>query len=677
MASREDATSGAPSTPSTEPAEPAAAARREGPGRLPRVLTAKVVVLYLLLMTILIVWTEYSVLVVDSTSFNSLAPSITSVFALAAIALCVNPALRLLKRGWDLSGRELVMLYAMLMVSSPVSSIGLVHFLLPTMASRPYFAEPENRWDDLFGHFVPKWVGPTDEEVVKGFWESSVAGVPWGAWATPFAAWAVFVLALYFTMVCLNTIIREQWIRRERLTFPLVYLPLELTREARGAQLVNAFLRNPLTWIGFVLAIIPQTIAGLHVYYPSVPELPVKAFSLRSYLREPPWNAVGTFNLSFYPCMIGFSFLLTTEVSFSVWFFYLLTKAERIFGRGVGLEGFGSTGQFPFEAHQSFGAWLVLILFGLWIGRSYFADVLQQVWRGGGQERRPDQPMSYRTAAVGALAGLAIMVLWANRLGMALWLAVLFFGVVFILFLGLTRIRAEAGLGCITGPLPLQDYLIGILGTKGIGAQNLTAMQHFEWFSREFRGAATVMPCQLEAFKMADSRSLRGRELLGGLTLAVLFTMVVATFFTMRVAYLHGGVTLNNWRFLDVPVTPFRKLANWIGSGQERDWPGIAAILVGVVTMIGLTYMRISHVWWPWHPVGYALSFSTRTVHWIWFPALLGWVFKVALIKYGGLNLYRRTLPFFLGLILGDFFIGGVFGVAGALVPRPGYCVFP
>ena len=93
--------------------------------------------------------------------------------------------------------------------------------------------------------------------------------------------------------------------------------------------------------------------------------------------------------------------------------------------------------------------------------------------------------------------------------------------------------------------------------------------------------------------------------------------------------------------------------------------------------MAGLTYMRISYVWWPWHPVGYALTFSKRTVHWIWFPSLLGWVMKTLIIKYGGFKLYRKAVPLFLGLILGDFFIGGVFGVAGALIPKPGYCVFP
>ena len=642
-----------------------------------RALSLRVILLYIVLMTVVIVWTEYSVLVVDSTSFNSLAPSITCVFMLAAVVLLINPVLKLLRRGWQLTSRELIMLYSMLMVSSPISSIGLVHFLLPTMVSRPYFAGPENRWDDLFGNLVPKWVGPTDDLVVRGFWESSPAGVPWGAWVTPLIAWAVFAVALYFTMACLNAIVREQWIHREKLTFPLVYLPLEMTRDAAPGQTINAFLRNPLTWVGFVLAIIPQAIAGLHVYYPAVPDLKVKAFPLRPYLNEPPWNAVGTFNLSFYPCMIGYSFLLTTEVSFSVWFFYLLTKFERIIGRGVGLEGYASMGQFPFEYHQSLGAWLVLIFFGLWIGKRYFSEVLREVWRGKGAVRRPGEPMSYRTAAIGVVVGLGVMCLWANRLGMSLWLAVLFFGLLMVLLLGLTRIRAEAGLGCISGPLPLQDYLVGTLTTDALGPANLTAIQHFEWLSREFRGAGTVMPCQLEAYKLGDTGGVRGRELFGGLALATIFTIVVAGFFTMKVAYLHGGVTLNRWRFLDVPVAPFRKLAGWIQAGQPRDWPGIAAILVGGVTMAALTYMRISHVWWPWHPVGYALTFSKRTVHWIWFPALLGWIFKVVTIKYGGFKLYRRLLPMFLGLVLGDFFIGGVFGVAGALIPKPGYCVFP
>ena len=34
---------------------------------------------------------------------------------------------------------------------------------------------------------------------------------------------------------------------------------------------------------------------------------------------------------------------------------------------------------------------------------------------------------------------------------------------------------------------------------------------------------------------------------------------------------------------------------------------------------------------------------------------------KGVILKAGGLRLYRRFVPFFLGLIIGHFFVGGVF----------------
>jgi uncharacterized protein DUF6784 len=39
------------------------------------------------------------------------------------------------------------------------------------------------------------------------------------------------------------------------------------------------------------------------------------------------------------------------------------------------------------------------------------------------------------------------------------------------------------------------------------------------------------------------------------------------------------------------------------------------------------------------------------------------------LLRLGGMHLYRRALPFFLGFILGEFTMGGVFGFIGVLVP--------
>jgi hypothetical protein len=42
-----------------------------------------------------------------------------------------------------------------------------------------------------------------------------------------------------------------------------------------------------------------------------------------------------------------------------------------------------------------------------------------------------------------------------------------------------------------------------------------------------------------------------------------------------------------------------------------------------------------------------------------WMPFFIAWLAKVLLTRMGGMRLYRRALPFFLGLIVGDFLQGG------------------
>jgi len=195
-----------------------------------------------------------------------------------------------------------------------------------------------------------------------------------------------------------------------------------MAREDEGKPAYwSAFLRNRWTWIGFAAAAIPQMIAGLHVYYPNLPDLAVKYVDLNRYFTDAPWNAVGQFQLSFYPCLIGFGYLLTTETAFSVWFFYLFTKFERILGRAFGLTGVGRGGlaQFPFEEHQGVGAWIALIVFGLWIGRRYYRDVLRAVWGRPAGEMSETDLKTYRFAVTGAAVGLVTMALFATFIGNA------------------------------------------------------------------------------------------------------------------------------------------------------------------------------------------------------------------------------------------------------------------
>ncbi|MBW3623733.1 MAG: hypothetical protein KY468_10040 [Armatimonadetes bacterium] len=39
-------------------------------------------------------------------------------------------------------------------------------------------------------------------------------------------------------------------------------------------------------------------------------------------------------------------------------------------------------------------------------------------------------------------------------------------------------------------------------------------------------------------------------------------------------------------------------------------------------------------------------------------PLFVSWLIKVLILRYGGLSGYRRALPFFFGLVVGEFTAG-------------------
>lgn len=44
----------------------------------------------------------------------------------------------------------------------------------------------------------------------------------------------------------------------------------------------------------------------------------------------------------------------------------------------------------------------------------------------------------------------------------------------------------------------------------------------------------------------------------------------------------------------------------------------------------------------------------------VWFSVFVAWCIKAVVLKYGGPGLYRSTRPFFLGLIMGQVFVAGL-----------------
>ena len=80
--------------------------------------------------------------------------------------------------------------------------------------------------------------------------------------------------------------------------------------------------------------------------------------------------------------------------------------------------------------------------------------------------------------------------------------------------------------------------------------------------------------------------------------------------------------------------------------------------------MLVLTFCYYRFSWWPLHPLGYlaAYGFGMRI---LWFSFLVGWACNHLSLHYGGTALFRKLRLFFIGLIMGDFLMGGIWALVG------------
>ncbi len=198
-----------------------------------------------------------------------------AVFLFFLFFVLVNPLLGWLRRRWLFSRSELVAVYIMGAVACTVPTVGLVCVLIPHISAGTYYATPENEWAAKVLLYVPSWLRVTDEEAVKYFYEGLPRGqsVPWGAWAEPLIAWSLLVLAFFAAMTAMMVMVRRQWVEYERLSFPLVQVPIALIGEEKEEQgLVSRFCKNPVVWIGVLVPLVLYSQRALHNYFPIIPE---------------------------------------------------------------------------------------------------------------------------------------------------------------------------------------------------------------------------------------------------------------------------------------------------------------------------------------------------------------------------------------------------------------------
>jgi hypothetical protein len=645
-------------------------------------IRARAWIVGLLLVPLLNYASEYTEIVSQGPSLVSMSLPVGCAFVLLVL-VGVNLLLKRFVPKAAFTQAELLLVFFMNSVSIGIGGIGWMQILTPSLVGWFHFADNVNHWN-LWHYMLRPWA-VVSTDVIPGYY---TGGMNWYArkvllgWAAPIAVWSGFIAAFYCAMFCIAVLVRRQWVENERLSFPIVQIPLAITENGGDTPL----WRNRMLWAGVIIPVLLETLNTLHyTLYPTLPSVDLKGDAgnqIDNLFTQPPLNGMGGTYMSFYPVVIGLTYLLPVDVSFSCWFFYLMTKVENIMTVVFGFRsgGAGPTeAAFPFVNEQAIGAFVGLALLAIYWGRPAFRASFRRAFLGDRTVDETDEPIGYRAAYLGLLAATCVLIAFGMALGLSLLVSAEFFLLFLIMVLAVTRIRAEAGMPWVFGPDHGVHYaLTNFGGTAAFKPQELVALSQLSWTTTDWR--CLPQAHQLEAMKLAGSPEglrINPRLVLAAVIIATIVALASGWINCLNIYYTYGGDTarLESWR-TQLGNYPYQDLQDWL---NHRKFPlegRLAGAVFGVVVVAILSFFRTRFYWWPFHPMGYAVA-NTGTMPGIWMPMLIGWLAKSLIVRYGGVRGYRIGLPFFLGLMIGEYAMAGILAIISIVTKSPGYRTFP
>ncbi len=613
--------------------------------------------------------TKYNVHAIGGIQMPFGALAILTLFTLGNLGLRKMTAKT---SSFPFSPAEMLTIYSMMVFGALISTPGCDNVFLVAGPVLFYFSSPENGWAQLFYRYVPSWFSPGwdgqtyKKDVIDPIYLGQVPfnQIPWSAWTMMLIAWGIFFIFLYGLMFFTALLFRKQWTQREALAFPLVEVPTQMVDAqmgTTGAAGVNnvSFWANRMMWAGFVLAAVWHLFYGMNTLFPDWPVAPVNQVGGLTFLfSERPLDAIPQINAKLYLGAIGLAYLLTREVSFSFWFFFLASSMSYAFAVSFGqqdllLSKSGIMGKPDFIIYQAVGGWAMMAFMLIWTARSYLMKLgLEAFTKNRGDE---DEPFSPRFMVFGFLICFIGLVGWSHFAGINILVATTFFAIFLLTSLVITRIVIEGGFLFPQPPFyALQVMNTSIFGTA-LDAANMTKLSFLQpMMLVDMR--TSLLPAFLNTMKFADIMGLDRkhlRRLLLSVLVAIALTMVVTVVTSLQVLYSQGGLAGYTWFSRSAAESTFNATASTI-----KNNPGITPVNWGWIVMgASLVWMmmmgRSRFLWFPFHPLGYLVA-PTYPITQLWFPMFVGWLTKTLVMKYGGSDSYVSLRPFMIGLILGN-----------------------
>ena len=605
----------------------------------------------LFLVVLINIGAPYGMYILKSSQWAISYLPLSVVFLFTMLVFLNATAVSLAKiRG--LSPTELSLIFIMGLVGASIPTWGTSTYLIAVIAAPRYFASPENQWNEKIVHFIKEWLMPQDMIALRWFYNGIPAGeaIPWGAWAVPLFWWISLMMAIFFFCHCLIAALRKQWVEHERLPFPLMELPRQLISTPPGSAWPG-FVRKKVFWIGFGIPFFIVMWNAVTYFTPAFPPIPMNLAGNIQFGRAFP--AINT-NINY--AIVGFTYFVNLDVSFSLWFFTLLTMFQQgifnRFGYTIANLDVYTLGGHPAIGWQSFGAMTVMVVNLFWMARSHFATIWRKAWTNDPEIDDSGELMSYRSIVVGGLLSLLYIAFWFWRSGMSFFGLSLFILATIILYTGITRVIMEGGLLFSRAPLVAQTFVGFTLGGPHMPVESHVSMGIAYGWHHELKGF--FMVASANSSKITDQLRISRRSVTFYIMLSALVALLVSMAFALYMGYSYGAYNYGGWIFGDGSQLPYTEALRKIAA-KGTDWVRLGHAGIGAAIMALLTFMRYRFPWWPLHPIGMPVGICSYPMTIIVFSIFISWLAKWVIMRAGGIGLYRKAQPFFIGIILGYF----------------------
>lgn len=609
--------------------------------------TGRILLVGLIFLVLANLWVRQGALL---TLAAQVAMAVPPVPALAALLIL------LIALGWikhlGIRRKEVIGVYAFLTLAVALTSGGAMRAFLPAVTVPYYFDTPENRWGEFHEH-IPNWLVPQGTEVIREYFEGSVADItPWAAWAQPLAAWLVFFVAFYGLLMCIGLVFRPVWEEDEHLNYPMAELPLMLAGYRRES--LKGLWVNGLFWTGFGLICLHNLLNILQAFNPAVTALGLET-NLNNLITEHPYSALQPLVFRYRPLIFGMAYLMPSDIVLSTLFFYFVyLKGLSFYGAVTGVQN----PRFPFNQKQSMGSMVGITLVLIYGARKRIVTVFRRL------VERNDVPLWLPVALIGSFA--IVIGFWLLA-GMSLGVTLAYYGLILCSAIGYMRGRALTGYPHHwIKPLDQErDVLIDFAGSArlapGGNFASLTLLSLQHWLSRGYIPQLSALP--LDAFKISGEIKVNVRQMVSLMLWAVVLGSLTSWWMHIDTAYtygsnvLEGGTTAGGAR-IGLMVTAYERLAAWMRGAQDPNAAHQLAVLAGLGGTILIAALRRIFIQFPLHPMGFVFAFTGAGENG-WGALMVAQLIKSVALRVGGMALYNRLIPFFLGFIVGHFFAAG------------------